>query len=79
VYYISQVLENRGRRRTRQTSSGEPVAPQSAANQSENRGMSETGTLQQPRRRGTLIPNVRQYYYKYSNLVQFITDAESKI
>ena len=66
MHFISQISEHRGRRRTRQRSSGEPVAPQSAANQSENRGMSETETLQQQRRRGTLSPNVRQYIFIYT-------------
>ena len=52
-----------GRRRSRQRSSGESAALQSAANQSENRGVSETETPQQEMLRGTLIPNVRQYKY----------------
>lgn len=67
MYFIFQFSEHSGRLprriRTRQRSSRESAASQSAANQSENRDISETETLQQETRRGTLSPNVRQCKY----------------
>lgn len=67
MYFIFQVSEHHGRLprriRTQQRSSRETAASPSAANQSENRDISETETSQQETRRGTLGPNVRQYKY----------------
>ena len=64
MYFIFQDSEHRGRLPARgrghQRSSGKSVAPQSAANQSENRDLSETETSQQEGLRGTLNPNVGQ-------------------